>query len=210
MIHHFLLYFIAVLTVALFPGPDMLYIVSQSLGHGKRLGVAAALGIGSGCFVHIFAVSIGLSSFIFQSTLAFSIVKYTGACYLLYLGVMSLSTRQSNILVNVNTTHTASWRKAFLQGFITNVFNPKVALFFLAFLPQFVDPAASGSIGLQLLILGLLFNGVGTTVNMLVALFFGAAKQWLTNHPLLLKMQQKITGCILIGLGLRLAAFEKA
>lgn len=209
MIQHLFLYLIAVLTVALFPGPDMLYIISQSLSHGKRLGLAAALGIGSGCFVHIFAVSIGLSSFIFHSSLAFTIVKYIGAGYLLYLGILSLLTRKSSLLQPVNTANAASWRKAFLQGFLTNIFNPKVALFFLAFLPQFVDTSASDSVGLQLLVLGLIFNGLGTSVNILVALFFGAAKQWLTNHPTLLKLQQKITGFILIGLGVRLAAFER-
>lgn len=209
MSHHFLLYFIAVLTVALFPGPDMCYIISQSLSHGKRLGLAAALGIGSGCFVHIFAVSIGLSSFIFQSSLAFTLIKYIGACYLVFLGITSLISRQSALLNQINAVNAASWRKAFLQGLLTNIFNPKVALFFLAFLPQFVDPASHESIGIQLLFLGLVFNAIGTTVNTLVALFFGAAKQWLTTHPVALKIQQKITGCILIGLGLRLAAFER-
>ncbi|VVC76185.1 Homoserine/homoserine lactone efflux protein [Aquicella siphonis] len=209
MTQNWLIYFIAVLTVALIPGPDMLYIISQSLNHGKRLGLAAALGIGAGCFVHIFAVSIGLSSFLFHSSLAFSLIKYLGACYLLYLGIQALLKKQSALLENAHHTVTGSWRKVFIQGLFTNMFNPKVALFFLAFLPQFVTPASSHSMGLQLLILGLIFNGIGTFSNVLVALFFGTAKQWLTAHPAALKIQQKISGFLFIGLGLKLAAFER-
>ncbi len=96
-----------------------------------------------------------------------------------------------------------------MQGFLTNVLNPKVALFFMAFLPQFVDQTSAYSVGLQMLILGLIFNFSGTTVNIFVAIFFGTIKNWLSNHPTALKIQEKITGLILVGLGLRLAAFEK-
>lgn len=208
MLHTLLLYLLAVLTVSLFPGPDMLFIISQSVGHGRRYGLAAAFGIASGCFVHIFAVSIGLSSLLFKSATAFTIIKYLGACYLLYIGISSLITKPSIELDNTTTLSNASWKKIFCQGFITNVLNPKVALFFLAFLPQFVMPASHYPISLQLLVLGLLFNLLGSTTNVLVACFFGAAKQWLASNPVTLKIQQKITGVILIGLGLRLAAFR--
>lgn len=208
MAQNWLIYVIAVITVALIPGPDMLCIISQSLNHGRRLGLAAALGIGAGCFVHIFAVSIGLSSFIFHSSLAFSIIKYLGACYLLYLGIQALIKKQSPLLEYTETAVSGSWRKVFFQGLITNTLNPKVALFFLAFLPQFVTPGAGHSIGIQLLILGLIFNAIGTTSNILIALFFGSAKQWLSAHPTALKVQQKISGFIFIGLGMKLATFE--
>lgn len=210
MSQHLLLYLLAALTINLLPGPDMLYIMSQSASHGKRLGIAAALGIGTGCFIHIFAVSIGLSALLFKSALAFSIIKYLGACYLLYLGISSLL-KKSAIDFNKNKLPSVtSWKKVYSQGFIINVLNPKVALFFLAFLPQFVAPASNLPIGLQMLILGLIFNCSGTTVNLLVAYFFGTAKNWLADRPLALKIQQKITGFVLIGLGLRLAMIGKA
>ena len=205
VIHNLLLYILAVLTVALFPGPDMLYIISQSLSHGKRFGVAAALGIATGCFAHIFVVTIGLSSIILASSLAFSIIKYLGASYLFYLGVSSLFKKQTELLDHINTSYAASRKKAFMQGLLTNVLNPKVALFFLAFLPQFIVPSFSLSIGWQTLLLGLMFNFLGTAMNISVALFFGTIKNWLATHPAALKLQQKITGLILVGLGLRLA-----
>jgi threonine/homoserine/homoserine lactone efflux protein len=208
MLHSLPLYLLAVLTISLLPGPDMLYIISQSISHGKRLGIAAALGIGSGCFVHIFAITIGLSSIIFKSALAFSIVKYAGACYLLYLGITSFTQKSSKVMQDTDgkVLNATSWKKVYAQGFLTNVLNPKVALFFLAFLPQFVSTSSNYSIGMQLLLLGLIFNFSGTTVNLLVAYFFGSAKKWLAANPVALKIQQKITGFILVGLGLRLAA----
>jgi threonine/homoserine/homoserine lactone efflux protein len=95
MTDNLLLYMLAVLTVNLFPGPDMLYIISQSISHGKRFGLAAALGIGAGCFVHIFAVTIGLSAILFESSVAFTMIKYVGAGYLLYLGITSLLKKES-------------------------------------------------------------------------------------------------------------------
>lgn len=210
MTHNLLIYMIAVLTVNLFPGPDMIYIMSQSIGKGKQFGFFAALGVGAGCFAHIFAVTLGLSSIIFESSSAFMVIKYLGAAYLLYVGLSSFLKKQSTLLNQINTSHVASWKKSFMQGFLTNVLNPKVALFFLAFLPQFVDSSSNYSVGFQMLILGLIFNFSGTTVNILIALFFGVIKHWLTRHPTVLKLQEKITGLILIGLGLRLAAFERA
>lgn len=209
MTHHLLIYMIAVLTVNLFPGPDMIYIISQSVNKGKRFGLSAALGIGTGCFVHIFAVALGLSSLIFESALAFTIIKYLGAAYLLYIGLSSLFKKQATLLNQVHTSQAATWKKSFRQGFLTNVLNPKVALFFLAFLPQFVDPTSNHSIGLQMLMLGLIFNLSATIVNVLVAMFFGAIKNWLLRHPSALRLQEKATGLILIGIGLRLAAFER-
>lgn len=210
MTHNLLIYMVAVLTINLLPGPDMIYIISQSLGQGRRIGFSAALGIGAGCFVHIFAVTLGLSSLILESSQAFMIIKYLGAAYLFYVGLSSLLKKQSSFIKQAEASHIVSCGKSFMNGFLTNVLNPKVALFFIAFLPQFVDTASNYSVGLQVFILGLLFNFSGTTVNILVALFFGAIKNWLVHHPAVLKLQEKITGFILIGLGIRLAAFERS
>lgn len=208
MLHNLPLYLLAVLTINLLPGPDMLYIMSQSMSHGKRLGFAATLGISTGCLVHMFAVSIGLSSLIYQSAFAFLVVKYIGASYLLYLGITSLLKKHnaSIDMSGVSFVKAASWKKIYLQGFFTNVLNPKVALFFLAFLPQFVSISSNYSVGIQIILLGLIFNFSGTIVNMLVAYFFGTAKHWIAANPVAVKVQQKLTGLILVGLGLRLAS----
>ena len=210
MTDNLLLYLIAVLTVNIFPGVDMVYIINQSISHGKRYGLAAALGIGAGCFVHIFAVTVGLSSIIFESAQVFTIVKYLGAAYLIYIGISSVLKKHVVLLNQATATNSPSWRKSFIQGFLTNTFNPKVALFFLAFLPQFVMPSVSHPIWAQMLFLGFVFVISGTVVNVMVALFFGAIKQWLSTHPTVLRIQQKLTGLILVGLGIRLAAFERA
>lgn len=208
MTHNLFLYMTAVLTLNLCPGPDMLYVISQSLGKGKRFGLAAVLGIGAGCFIHILAVTLGLATLLVESPFAFMVIKYLGAGYLLYIGLSSLLKKQSTLLNHFQSSSATSWWKTVKQGFITNALNPKVALFFLAFLPQFVDPTSSHSIGLQMLMLGLLFNLSASTVNTLVALFFGTIKNWLAHHPAFLTLQEKFTGLLLIGLGLRLAILK--
>lgn len=210
MSNNLLIYMIAVLTVNLFPGPDMIYIMSQSLGKGRFYGVTSALGVGAGCFVHIFAVTVGLSSIIFHSAIAFMIIKYLGAAYLLYIGFTSFFKKQPSILNKLGTARDISLKKSFTQGFLTNTLNPKVALFFMAFLPQFINTSSKYPIGLQLLFLGLLFNLSGTIINVFVGLFFGTVKTWITKHPTVLQIQEKIAGLILIGLGLRLATLKKA
>src|SRR5690242_6901320 len=126
MTHHLLLYVLAVLTINLLPGPDMVYVISQSISHGRRFGLSAALGIGAGCFVHIFAVTVGLSSLIFKSSQAFTIIKYMGASYLIYIGVSSLIKKQSLLVHQTYQSNGRSAKKAFMQGFLTNVLNPKV------------------------------------------------------------------------------------
>ncbi len=209
MPHNLLIYMIAVLTVNIFPGPDMVYIMGQSMGKGRLYGIIAALGISAGCFVHIFAVTIGLSSMIFQSATLFNLIKYLGAGYLLYIGLAALFKKESSLLKKLEILPPISVKKTFNQGFLTNVLNPKVALFFMAFLPQFIEPSSNYSIGLQMLVLGLIFNFSGTIINIFVGLFFGSVKTWLPKHPVILKWQEKITGLILVSLGLRLATFEK-
>jgi threonine/homoserine/homoserine lactone efflux protein len=191
--------------ISLSPGPDMLFIINNSLRYGKRFGIAATLGIGCGCFIHIFAISFGLSTLLINSKLAFTIIKYLGACYLLYLGITSILAKQKNLIEDHKNITVPIWKKVFLQGFMTNVLNPKVALFFLAFLPQFVLPNTGYPLTVQFLILGFIFDVLGSTVNLCVTLFFGTAKKWLTRFPSVLHIQQKVFGLFLIGVGLRLA-----
>ncbi len=130
-----LLFMLATITLNITPGPDMLYVIARSVGQGRAAGIASALGIAAGCFVHILAVTFGLASLMMAIPTAYEIVKYAGAAYLIYLGVRILTVRQSKTAETPIKETTL--QKIFLQGVITNVLNPKVALFFLAFLPQF-------------------------------------------------------------------------
>lgn len=171
-IHDFGLFVIAGLLLNITPGPDLMYIVGRSSTQGATAGAAAAFGIGAGCFVHIAAAALGLSAILAASASAFTIVKMIGAAYLVYVGVTLLW----SLRAATQTAHTARpvtpapLRSIFTQGFLTNVLNPKVALFFLAFVPQFIDVHAPSKT-LAFLVLGLVFNTNGTLWNLLVAWF---------------------------------------
>ena len=150
------------------PGPDTLYIVGRSSTLGLRAGAVAALGIGTGILVHICAAALGLSALLAASATAFAVVKIIGAAYLVYVGVSLLRTKKSDPSSPAVTLRSARLRSIFFQGFLTNVLNPKVALFFLAFLPQFVM-ADAPSKPLTFLFLGAIFDFNGTLWNLLVA-----------------------------------------
>ena len=160
-------FILAGLLLNITPGADTLYIVGRSTGQGLRSGVVAALGIGAGCVVHIVAAAIGLSAILATSSTAFTLVKYVGAAYLAYLGISLLLSSRQEQEVHAKPAM-ASLSKVFWQGFLTNVLNPKVALFFLAFLPQFIAPEAQAK-WISMLFLGLLFNFNGTLWNLFVA-----------------------------------------
>ena len=161
------MFVIAGLLLNMTPGADTLYIVSRSAAQGVHAGIVAALGIGAGCLVHIVAAAVGISAILAASATAFFIVKLVGAAYLLYLGIsMMFSRKRSDVEQPILAQ--ASMKKIFQQGFFTNALNPKVALFFLAFLPQFIAPDAEQK-WLGMLFLGWLFNVTGTIGNVLVA-----------------------------------------
>jgi threonine/homoserine/homoserine lactone efflux protein len=185
------------------PGPDTAYIVGRSVQLGWRGGAAAALGIGAGCLVHIIAAAVGLSAVLAASSTAFVVVKYTGAAYLCYAGLRMLFVRDE---VNVigPPAEIATTRAVFWQGALTNALNPKVALFFLAFLPQFVSPAR-GSVIAQVFLLGLIFDFNGTLVNLVVASVAGHATRWLRRSSRGSRALQRLTGAVFLGLGARLA-----
>ena len=189
------------------PGPDMLYVVSRSTGQGIPAGIVSALGICIGCFVHILAAVFGISAVLMQSATAFQLVKWAGALYLIYLGIQALRSPGGPLRVDYNAPATPLWA-LFRQGVITNVLNPKVAIFFLAFLPQFVQPE-QGKVAWQILLLGAWFDFSGLVVLILVALLFGRMGGWLSRYPAFMRWQEKFTGAALLGLGLRLAFLEK-
>ncbi|PMJ95705.1 LysE family translocator [Vibrio sp. 10N.261.55.A7] len=184
-----LLFAIASLSINLIPGPDVVYIVSNSMKGKLGIGLKAALGLGVGYFFHTFAAVVGLSALVLNSAIVFSIVKYLGAAYLLYLGVMSVRNMLKGTSSFSVEAGSGSDKGIFKQGVIVSILNPKVALFFLSFLPQFVD-VNSGSVTMQLLILGTLFSGLATLCNIVYAV----VGSWLFSNPKMARYTRVIEG----------------
>jgi len=201
------LFFITSLLLNLSPGNDMIYVASRSVSYGIKAGVISALGIFAGCSVHIAAAVLGLSIIIAKSAYLFQLIKYAGAAYLVYLGIKALLSKQS-ISTNDDSEGKAGYWKLFKQGAITNALNPKVAIFFLSFLPQFIN-SASPFFKLQLLILGVWFAVQGTLVLIMVACILGKTKDFFRRRPKVWAIQEKVTGVILIGLGVKIALTGK-
>lgn len=206
-VHDLALFMSAALLLNLTPGPDMLFVVGTGAARGRRAGVLAALGVGLGCGVHIALAAVGLTALLATSALAFAVVKWAGAAYLVWTGIAMLRARPSNAVA----TAPPAGRAVFWQGALTNALNPKVALFFLAFLPQFVDPASGGR-AWAFVALGLLFTVSGTVVNVIVALLAGSLARAFAGGgsggrigPWL----QRAAGALFIGLGVRLALAER-
>ena len=189
------------------PGPDVLYIVSHGLRHGARAGMVAALGIVSGCFVHVFAAAAGLSALLATSATAFTVIKWIGAAYLLWMGVKLLFSRGGRLDLNASrSTETDLWL-VWRRGFLTNVLNPKVALFFLAFVPQFIRPDAAHP-ALAFLLLGVLFNVNSLPINLGYAWLAAWAARRLQVLQAAMGWMDRIAGLMFIGFGLRLALAE--
>ena len=185
----------------------MLYVASRSVSQGIKAGIISALGIFVGCFVHILAAVLGLSIIISKSAYLFQLIKYAGAAYLIYLGIKALLSKQA-IDPKKEKTGKAGYLTLFKQGALTNALNPKVAIFFLSFLPQFIN-ATSPVFKLQLLTLGLWFALQGTLVLIIVACILGKTKDFFSKNPKVWMIQEKVTGFILIGLGIRIALVSK-
>lgn len=203
-IHDFLLFVVAGLLLNITPGPDMLYIIGRSTAQGWRAGAAAALGIGAGCLVHIAAAALGLSAVLAASATAFTAVKFIGAAYLIYVGIsLVLSSRSLPHGVSTLALTPATVRAVFIQGFFTNVLNPKVALFFLAFVPQFISTDASHK-AFAFLFLGIVFNFNGTLWNLFVAWFTARTSADLRSSKFSAWLNRCIGG-FFVYLGVRLA-----
>jgi len=197
----FLAFLIAAFALNLAPGPDMLYVIGRSVGQGRKAGIVSSLGVFVGCWVHILAAAFGIAALLRSSPMAFNAVRYAGAAYLIYLGIKMLAQRTDLTSQQLKAESLAA---IFRQGAITNVLNPKVAIFFLAFLPQFID-AQRGSVVLQIVVLGLIFNVGGTLVNLAVAYAGGTLGELLRRNESIARLQRRFTGLIFVGLGLRLA-----
>ena len=199
--------FIAVSWVLILsPGPDMIYVITRGMAHGRRAGVLSAVGVVCGILVHTTAAALGLTLILQTSAFAFLFVKFVGAAYLLYLGIKSW--RDKGTFHLQTTASMAKSSTLFWQGVLSNVLNPKIAIFFLAFLPQFVDQG-SAQITLQMVVLGLTFAGFGLCFLLVVGYSSGTIGRWLTYRPQYAQFFQRLAGGILIALGIRLALTEK-
>lgn len=205
--HNLYLFFMAALLLNLTPGNDMIFVASRSLSQGTRAGLFSALGIFAGCFVHILAAIFGLSIIISKSALLFEIIKYAGAGYLIYMGIKMIMTKNIQTIKVSRLTYHSAWH-LFKQGTLTNALNPKVAIFFLSFLPQFVNPQ-SPYLKAQLFFLGIWFAVQGTLVLLGVALLMGKTTNFLKQNPAFWLWQERITGMVLVGLGIKLALTPK-
>lgn len=197
------LFIIAGLILNITPGVDLLYITNRSVVQGKKAGVIAALGIGAGCIVHVLAVTLGLSMILVSSSLAFTFVKNLGAAYLIYLGISTLLNVKKNGNLSNHSATQLSHGRIFRQAILINVLNPKVALFFMALLPQFVSPGAEHP-ALAFLFLGLVFNVNGTLVNIIFAIFASALAAKIKSTTMLSRILKSLVGTLFVALGIRL------
>src|SRR5450631_2866062 len=202
-IHDFGLFLAAGVLLNLTPGPDTVYILGRSIAHGPRAGVASALGICVGSIFHTCAAAFGLSAFLATSAWAFSAVKLAGAAYLILLGLRALLRREHGLDVPAEFGQNDPVA-AFRQGILTNILNPKVALFFLAFLPQFIDLAAPSKMA-AFLVLGLTFVTTGTIWCLVLAWFAAAFSTRLRGNAAVARLLNGVVGSLFIFLGLRLA-----
>jgi threonine/homoserine/homoserine lactone efflux protein len=197
-----LLFVSAALVLLAIPGPAVFYVTSRSIGHGRSAGFVSALGIGVGTLLHVVAATLGFSALLMSSAIAFSVVKYLGAAYLIYLGIQKLLREES--IAQSDQSARIQLSRIFGQGIVVNVLNPKTALFFFAFLPQFVD-VSRGNVAGQILFLGLLFAVMGVLSDSVWALFAGTVAQVLRGNPRWMRTQRYVSGGMLISLGLATA-----
>ena len=206
-IHDYWLFVATGVLLNLMPGQDTLYILGSSLAYGRRTGLASALGISAGCIVHTFAAAIGLSAILATSATAFIAVKVAGAVYLIYLGVRAFTARTDVISPLQHPTSTSTGL-AFRRGVLTNVLNPKVALFFLALLPQFIDSDSPTKVG-AFLGLGFTFVATGTAWCLFLAVAAAHIRGFFVEHPRAFTHLSRASGALFVLLGLRLAASER-
>jgi threonine/homoserine/homoserine lactone efflux protein len=192
-------FLLATLVLLLTPGPAVLYIIARSLDQGRLAGFVSVLSIETGNFILVLAATLGLSAILASSALAFSIVKYLGAAYLVYLGLRRILTRES--IIDPAASEWLSLGRIYRQGVTVAVLNPKTALFFFAFLPQFVD-ASRSPVPLQLLTLGSLFVLMAICTDSLYSFLAGTAGRWLKGTPAFLRFERYVAGSIYIALGL--------
>lgn len=198
----------AALVLTVLPGPAVLYIVARSVEGGRPAGLASAMGVALGGLVHVLFAAVGLSAVLVHSATAFAVVKWLGAAYLILLGVRTLLARRADE-PETPAAENGSLARILRQGVVVNVLNPKTALFFLAFLPQFVDPAG-GPAPLQIAALGVIFVGIALSTDSLYALLSGTAAAWLRCRRGVQRAQRYVSGSVYLALGVATAATGSA
>lgn len=201
------LFFTAAVLLAVAPGPGMLYVLARTLAGGKREGVLSALGTFAGGMVHVFATALGVSVILTRSAVAFSVVKYSGAAYLCFLGVRMILDAAKQPLTEEDPELTPPARNPLWQGVATEVLNPKTALFFLSFIPQFVNRSA-GHVFFQFMLLGTISVFLNTSSDLMVIMLAGPLGKRIRSSPIFRRRQRTVTGAIMIGLGTYLASSE--
>jgi RhtB (resistance to homoserine/threonine) family protein len=207
-INHYETFLLAGILLNLTPGNDTIYILSRSIAHGRNAGILSALGIGSGSIVHTMLAAFGLSIIISKSIFVFSIIKYIGAAYLVYIGIKMILDRTK---IDFNAKQNSSKKKSvyiYRDAALTNILNPKVAMFFIAFLPQFIEPTYKSSV-IPFITLGLTFTFTGTVWCIVLALFSSQIFLKLRNNQKFASYLNKTCGTILIGLGAKLALIDR-
>jgi len=193
-----ILFATAVLVLVFTPGPNTLYIIARSINQGRKAGIVSCLGVEIGTLVHVAAAAFGISTLLLSSALAFNVVKYAGAAYLIYLGVKTLLTREKAEVEEV--VEEKSLGRAFSQAVFVNVLNPKTAMFFFAFLPQFID-VERGAVATQILFLGAVVVVLGFTSGSLYSLLAGGIGNLLRGNLMFLRAQRYFAGSVYLGLG---------
>lgn len=203
-IHNYALFVIASFVLVLVPGPDMLYMLGRCIAQGRRAGALAALGFNLGGYVHLFAAVLGLSAILQTSALAFTLIKWIGAAYLIYLGIGILVSKQSNFSIDGAKTGQLNDMTILRQAFLSDVLNPKVSMFFLALLPQFVDVAAPHP-KLQILLLGITVNVIALPTNLLLVYASAGLTKSLRQNQAFSRWLRKGMGALFVALGIRVA-----
>ena len=204
--HSYLLFVSSSIALALIPGPDMAFMLARCIAQGRRAGVLAALGFNVGSYVHLTAAVLGLSAVLATSPVAFNIIRWLGAAYLIYLGIGAIRTGQGALAINGGAPKERRTNASiFWQAFLTDILNPKVIMFFFAFLPQFVDARGSHPT-LQLLLLGVTVNMVCLPINLALVVFSARLTQTLRRNESISKWLQRGMGALFVGIGLRLVA----
>ena len=202
-IENYLLFVLASIVLCVVPGPDMIYLLSRTIAQGKKAGVAAAFGINLGGYFHLTAAILGISAVIATSSFAFALLKWCGAAYLIYIGLQAILSKSTLKLDEGHKAHRAL-KTIFWQGFISDALNPKVAIFFVSLLPQFIQPEADNTLS-QLLLLGITLNIIALPINLAIVCFSHSVTKRLKQSNRMSKSLKNAMGFIFIGLGLRLA-----
>jgi threonine/homoserine/homoserine lactone efflux protein len=196
------LFIVASALLAIAPGPDVIYVLTRAVSQGRKAGIAAALGFASGCIFHTVLAAVGVAALIRSSELAFDLVRYAGAAYLIWIGIQALRHRSAFSIEGASDAKALA--AIYKQSVIGNMLNPKVTLFFLAFLPQFVN-AQAGNVGLQMALLGVIFMGVTIVVFGAVAVFAAMIGDWIRRKPTIGERLNVFAGITFIALGIRVA-----